>query len=101
MSVEANYALLKKGMAIDTMSIEETVEALKSLEKEYTAQMLQVEDAAKTEQNVTIYQEYQEAQAVLRNAPAAFLAQIPAVENMTLRQVSQEAGQMTAAYQKA
>lgn len=101
MSVEANYALLKKGMAIDTMSMEETVEALKSLEKEYTAQMLQVEDAAKTEQNVTIYQEYQEAQAVLRNAPAAFLAQIPAVENMTLRQVSQEAGQMTAAYQKA
>lgn len=38
---------------------------------------------------------------MLRNAPAAFLAQIPAVENMTLRQVSQEAGQMTAAYQKA
>ena len=32
MSVEANYSLLKKGIAMDIMSIEETVDALKSLE---------------------------------------------------------------------
>lgn len=34
MSVEANYSLLKKGIAMDIMSIEETVDALKSLEEE-------------------------------------------------------------------
>ncbi len=101
MSVEANYSLLKKGIAIDTMSIEETVDALKSLEEEYVKQMLSVDDPKQTEANVAIYQDYREAQETLGNAPAAFLAQIPAVEEMTLRQVSAEAGKTTAAFETA
>ena len=101
MSVEANYSLLKKGIAIDTMSIEETVDALKSLEEEYVKQMLSVDDPKQTEANVAIYQDYREAQETLGSAPAAFLAQIPAVEEMTLRQVSAEAGKASAAFEGA
>ena len=101
MSVEANYSLLKKGIAIDTMSIEETVDALKSLEEEYVKQMLSVDDPKQTEANVAIYQDYREAQETLGSAPAAFLAQIPAVEEMTLRQVSAEAGKASAAFESA
>lgn len=48
MSVEANYSLLKKGIAMDIMSIEETVDALKSLEEEYVKQMLSVDDLEQT-----------------------------------------------------
>ena len=101
MSVEANYSLLKKGIAIDTMLIEETVDALKSLEEEYVKQMLSVDDPKQTEANVAIYQDYREAQETLGSAPAAFLAQIPAVEEMTLRQVSAEAGKASAAFESA
>ena len=101
MSVEANYSLLKKGIAMDIMSIEETVDALKSLEEEYVKQMLSVDDPEQTAENVAVYQDYREAQETLGSAPAAFLAQIPAVEEMTLRQVSAEAGKVSAAFESA
>lgn len=101
MSVEANYSLLKKGIAMDIMSIEETVDALKSLEEEYVKQMLSVDDLEQTAENVAVYQDYREAQETLGSAPAAFLAQIPAVEEMTLRQVSAEAGKVSAAFESA
>ena len=101
MSVEANYSLLKKGLAMDIMSIEETVDALKSLEEEYVKQMLSVDDPEQTAENVAVYQDYREAQETLGSAPAAFLAQIPAVEEMTLRQVSAEAGKVSAAFESA
>lgn len=76
LSVEANYALLKNGVAIDTQEIQETIDALKSLEDEYLHTMLKQTDEVVTEENVKTYQKVQESLVTFATAPAAVLAQL-------------------------
>lgn len=75
LSVQANYALLKKGVAIDTMGIEEVLQEIRGLEKEYASVMLTAESVEKTEENVAEYMEFSEQLSQVKTAPADILVQ--------------------------
>lgn len=101
MSVEANYSLLKKGIAIDTMSIQETCDALRQQEERYLEQMIGTESVDTTRENVALYQEFQETCDRLAYAPASYVAQIPSVTELTMRQAGQQAASVTDSYAQA
>ncbi len=107
MSVEANYSLLKQGISIDTMSIQESIDALRGLEEDYLAKMFggAVEDAAlqdvalsdPTDPSVSDgnqislyienYKNVMSARETISIAPISFVANITALEKMNLQQV--------------
>ena len=55
MTTEANYALLKKGISIDTKPLEKVVEDLKNLEDQYYRDLLNQNGVEATNENVSIF----------------------------------------------
>lgn len=55
MTTEANYALLKRGISIDTKPLEQVVETLKNLEDQYYKDLLNQNGVEPTEENVDIF----------------------------------------------
>ena len=55
MTTEANYALLKRGISIDTKPLEQVVENLKNLEDQYYKDLLNQNGVEATEENVSIF----------------------------------------------
>lgn len=55
MTTEANYALLKRGISIDTKPLEQVVESLKNLEDQYYKDLLNQNGVEATEENVSIF----------------------------------------------
>lgn len=96
LSVQANYALLKKGIAIDTMGIEQVLQEIRGLEKEYLSVMLAAESAEKTEKNVAEYMEFSEQLNEVKTAPADILAHFSDMSQVsfsTLREAGLSAGE--------
>ena len=54
MTIEANYALLKRGISIDTKPLEQVVENLKELENQYYKDLLNQNAIEPTDENVSI-----------------------------------------------
>ena len=54
MTTEANYALLKRGISIDTKPLEQVVENLKSLEDQYYKDLLNQNGVEASEENKTV-----------------------------------------------
>ena len=54
MTVEANYALLKRGIAIDTKPLEQLVEDLKGIEEQYYKDLLTTSGMEASEENVNV-----------------------------------------------
>ena len=55
MSAEANYALLKKGISIDTEPLVQLVDELKNMENQYYANLLEAQGADATPENVALF----------------------------------------------
>lgn len=55
MTTEANYALLKRGISIDTKPLEQVVENLKNLENQYYKDLMNQNGVEATEENVSIF----------------------------------------------
>ena len=55
MTTEANYALLKRGISIDTKPLEQVVENLRNLENQYYKDLMNQSGVEATEENVEIF----------------------------------------------
>ena len=55
MTTEANYALLKRGISIDTKPLEQVVENLKDLENQYYRDLMNQSGIEASEENVSIF----------------------------------------------
>ncbi len=73
MTVEANYALLKRGVAIDTKPLEQLVEQLKSVEEDYYKNLLNQSGVEANETNISSFAATTQAVAELRYQPAYIL----------------------------
>ncbi len=87
MTLEANYALMKRGMAIDTKPLEQLVEALKGLEDQYYKDILSQSGIEASEENVTVFSKTTSYVAELKFQPA-YVLQLDSSED-TLQHVHQ------------
>lgn len=87
MTVEANYALLKRGIAIDTKPLEQLVEDLKGLEEQYYKDLLSQAGIDSTEESVEILSTTTKYVAELKYQPA-YVLQLDS-EKDTLQHVHQ------------
>lgn len=55
MTVQANYSLIKKGMEIDTIPLQQLVEELKAQEKQFSQSLLQANGIEPTEENQNMF----------------------------------------------
>jgi hypothetical protein len=86
MTSEANYALLKKGISIDTKPLIELVDDLKNQENQYYKDLL-ASEGLDTEDNIAVFKETDEVVADLKSAPAYV---IKPQDPDTLRSLHQE-----------
>ena len=100
MTVEANYALLKRGISIDTQPLVQLVEELKNMENEYYKNLLQAQGAEATESNVALLAETTEKLQDMRYVPAYVLG-IPSVDVSTINGVHENGTAMQTAMEKA
>lgn len=73
MTTEANYALLKKGIQIDTQPLAQLVEQLRAMENSYYENLLRGQGVEANEENVSLFRETTEAITDLKSAPAYVL----------------------------
>ena len=73
MTVEANYALLKRGIAIDTKPLEQLVENLRGIEEQYYKDLLVSSGIESTEENVSILENTTKVVEELKYQPAYVL----------------------------
>ena len=76
MTAEANYSLLKKGIAIETQPLEELVEQLKEQEKAYYADLLSQNHIEPTPENTEIFADTMTKTQELRGVPAYVLGEV-------------------------
>lgn len=73
MTAQANYALLKRGVQIDTEPLVKLVEELKASENEYYENLLRAQGAEASEENVQMFRETTERISSLKTVPAYVL----------------------------
>ncbi len=73
MTAEANYALLKKGINIETKPLEELIEQLKAQENDYYKGLLEQNGIAPTEENAALFAETVGKTEEVKTAPAYVL----------------------------
>lgn len=73
MTTEANYALLKRGISIDTKPLEQVVENLKNLEDQYYKDLMNQSGVEATEENVAIFSKTSQYVEELKFQPAYVL----------------------------
>ena len=73
MTTEANYALLKRGISIDTKPLEQVVENLKNLENQYYKDMMNQSGVEATDENLTIFSTTTKYVEELKYQPAYIL----------------------------
>lgn len=100
MSAEANYALLKKGISIDTEPLVKLVDELKNMENQYYANLLEAQGADATPENVALFAETTEKVAQLGQVPAYVLG-IPEADVSTIDGAYEQGKQMKSALEKA
>ena len=101
LSVQANYALLKKGISIDTMAIEDVIQEIKTMENQYLSEVLSGETVEQTEQNVSNYLDFSEQLQQVKDASAAVLGQFESVSDVTFSQLHQAARSQQDTYKEA
>lgn len=101
MSVQANYTLLKKGVALDTMSIQEVIEELKELEKSYLEETLAGETPEETDENIRTYESFTGQLNEFKATPAAVLGHVEDISEMTLPQLRERGTLWKDTFEKA
>ncbi len=76
MTAQANYALLKQGISIETRPLESLVEELKALEENYYKALLSQNGVPATEENTAVFAGTLESVDALAKAPAYILGEI-------------------------
>lgn len=90
MTVEANFALLKRGITLDTSDLSDLVEKLKSQENELAAVMLDDGTGVDLEAKISAFNQTQEVVTDLKEMPAALLGRIPDIADATLNTLHEE-----------
>ena len=90
MTSEANYALLKKGIQIDTQPLAQLVEELKETENSYYENLLRGQGVEATEENVSLFRETTEKVSDLKSAPAYVLG-MPEIHGATVHKIHEKA----------
>lgn len=93
MTSEANYALLRKGIQIDTEPLVQLVEELKATENTYYEQLLNSQGVEATVENVSLFRETTEKVDDLKSAPAYVLG-MRRIHTATVDEVHREAEAM-------
>lgn len=83
MTTEANYALLKRGISIDTKPLEQVVENLKNLENQYAKDLMTQSGITPTEENISIFTTTTKYVEELKYQPAYALTLHSADETLT------------------
>ncbi len=99
MTAEANYALLKKGISIDTKPLVELVEDLKQQENRYYSDLMQQSGIEATEEKVTLFADTTELIADLKTYPANILSLDS--EDETIIELHEKGEALKADYEKA
>ena len=76
MTAQANYALLKQGISIETKPLAELVEQLKSMEDQYYKSLLSQNGIPATAENTEVFAETMGKTRELAEAPASVLGKI-------------------------
>ena len=92
MTVEANYALLKRGIAIDTKPLEQVVENLKGLEEQYYKDLMHQSGVETTQENVSVFTTTTKYVEELKFQPA-YILQLDSAEE-TLQNLHQSGSQL-------
>ena len=100
MTVEANYSLLKRGIAIDTKPLVELVEALKNEERQYYASLLDGHGVELSDDNIAVFAETQEKLSAIQSVPAYVLG-MPEVDTDTIQGVYENGMALKVAMEKA
>ena len=99
MTTEANYALLKRGIAIDTKPLEQLVENLKGIEQQYYKDLMTQSGINPTEENTAIFETTTKYVEELKFQPA-YALQISS-SSETLSQVYQTGSSVKASMEAA
>ncbi len=100
MTAEANYALLKRGISIDTKPLVELVEELKNQENQYYADLLESQGVNATEENVAVFAETSEKLQAIKSVPAYVLG-MPQANVSDIQGVYENGTALKAAMEKA
>ena len=100
MTTEANYALLKKGISIETKPLEDLVEQLKDLENDYYKNLLSNNGIEPTKENTELFAETVGKAEELKSVPAYVLG-TDNVENHTVNTLHEAGTQLKNEFQKA
>lgn len=100
MTAQANYALLKKGIQIDTEPLVKLVEELKASENEYYENLLRAQGADASEENVQIFRETTEKVSDLKMVPAYVLGMKQA-QNVTVAEVHKAGEELRDTFERA
>jgi len=100
MTAEANYALLKRGISIDTKPLVELVEELKNQENQYYANLLESQGVEATAENVATFAETSEKLQAIKSVPAYVLG-MPQADVSDIRGVYENGTALKAAMEKA
>ena len=99
MTVSVNARLLKKGIQIDTLPMEELLTKLKKEQEAYDKVLMQETDVKVASEKSSLYQQTLFTLESIRFAPAAVVAEV--AKEDTLRDVESYAKARTAKYQRA
>ena len=100
MTVEANYSLLKRGIAIDIKPLVELVEELKNEENLYYEKLLHAQGGEYTEKTVSVFAETAEKLNAIQTVPAYVLG-MPKAEISNIRGVYDKGMALKAIMEKA
>ncbi|MCR5666088.1 MAG: DUF6240 domain-containing protein [Eubacterium sp.] len=100
MTVEANYALLKKGVQIDTQELSELVEQLKNVEQQMDAAKLTGNGIEPTDENLATYRQTTDALTYIRDSAAAVIGHRE-IMTQTLSQMKETAQAVNQTYARA
>ena len=100
MTAEANYALLKRGISIDTKPLVELVEELKNQESQYYASLLESQGVEVSEENVAAFTETSAKLQAIKSVPAYVLG-MPRVDVSDIQGVYENGTALKAAMERA
>ena len=81
MTAQANYALLRQGVSVETQPLEELVEQLKEQENAYYANMLSGNGIEPTQENTGIFHDTMTKSQEMRGVPAYILGNVKTAED--------------------
>lgn len=100
MTVQANFQLLKKGISIETLELEQLVEELKSLENDYYKAMLAGQGIEPTPEHTALFRETTEQIGALKEYPSYLLGR-HSLETATVETLCESGRGLQAALEQA